>query len=183
MKKKFNVLICLELITTLLLCGCGGTGTPAAEVEKKFTIDDYNMSITATEKWEEVTEGSWDIQLQYENDASINVMGYYMEELPEGYTKDLTYEWQNDDIFSEKEDVFIRESAYEIETSDKIITVTSYTADTNGFQHLYDSCLVEFKEHEDVFAWVLVIAKVPYMSENEEALLDMVKTLEYKEGE
>lgn len=187
MKRKG--LICVILVLTLCVCGCGISELKDYDVkddivkendveDKEFVIDYYNISITTDYTWSDTERTNWDLQLTNTN-SYISIMAYYEIDLAEGQTAIDIYEWQNDDVLNKRENVKVIEPLEVIDTDDKKFTTTLYSAENDGMKNYYYSILVEFDEHEDVFAWVLITASPSYFAKNKENYLDIINTMKY----
>lgn len=72
--------------------------------EKHFTIDNYNLQITADNTFHEDTNGDFDLQIT-NNDCYISIMAYTYVDLPQDITPQDIYDLQNEDLLSKRENV------------------------------------------------------------------------------
>lgn len=189
--KKF-ILINIILILVMSLCGCINYGyyfgqysylaeLNKANKDKEFTIDDYGLSFTATEKWEiDDNPGEFDIQIK-DGDSNISIMAYYSSEIPDGWTSEYTYEWQNEELFRKRDNVSEVEPLQVIESEGKTIFTTMISAEREEVKNYYYSCLVQFDDNEDVFAFVIFNGVPSHIMAHKEEFLKYMSSMEYEE--
>ena len=179
--KKTAMFLCIVLMSSFLLSGCNLIKSEnTASMDKEFFIDYYNVSFTATQEWSQTDQDNFDLQLT-NGEAYFSVMTYYTIDLPVGDTPENIYAWQNEDLFSRRENVETVEDERIIISDGKIITATMFSAERDGKKNYYYSCLVQLGNNEDVFSWIIVTALPSYMQKNKDVFLDIMKTMEYVE--
>lgn len=162
------------LVVCMLLSGCSALKevTPFIEItEEVFSINNYDLQITADSTFREKTGGSFDLQIT-NDDAYISIMAYKYIDLPEDTTPLDVYDAQNEDLLSKRTAVTVIEEA----KTESSITQALYSAERDGVKNYYGSYLVDFPE-EETFAWVLVTAAPSYFERNREYLNDIVCSL------
>ncbi len=170
-------LFLLAFVCVFLFCNCAFTEFLPNE-ETVFTVQNYDLEITVSGYFKDVTQGSpFDLQLANQN-AYLSIMAYKYIDLSEEQTPLDVYTYQNEDIFSKRDNVQVVEEETVTTLADKEIYKTRYSAEHNGFKNYYDSYLVDFKENE-TFAWVLISALPSYLEANGDALESMVHTIAY----
>lgn len=111
--------------------------------EKIFTIDDYDIYFTADKDWEEVSQDNFDIKITNDK-CYFNVMAYHTVDLAEIWTPAYLYDWHNNDIFSQRENVEIIKSCNTYLKNGKTILYTLYSAEHENDKYYYGSCMVTF---------------------------------------
>lgn len=179
--KKVLLFMCM-MMSLVLISGCNLTETTnKMKMDKEFFIDYYNISFTASQEWSETDQDNFDLQIT-NGDSYFSVMTYYTIDLPEGDTPESIYAWQNEDLFSKRENVEIVAEEPVVISDGKIITATMFSAERDGKKNYYYSCLVQFGIiNKDVFSWIIVTAQPSYMQKNKDVFLDIMKTMEYVE--
>lgn len=151
------------------------TTPPTKPAETVFSIDSYQLKITADSTFFDKTGGSFDLQIT-NGRAYVSVMAYKYIDLPSGLTPLDVLDMQNEDIFSKRTNVTTVEETTTESTSQKSITHALYSAEKDGAKNYYASYLVDFPA-EQTFAWVLVTAMPSYFVENQEYLHNIVCSL------
>lgn len=179
--KKVSLFMCIVMLSSVLLSGCSlAKTTNKVAIDKEFFIDYYNISFTASQEWSETDQNNFDLQIT-NGDSYFSVMTYYTIDLPAGDTPESIYAWQNEDLFSRRENVEIVEDERIIISDGKIITATMFSAERDETKNYYYSCLVQLGDNEDVFSWIIVTALPSYMQKNKDVFLDIMKTMRYVE--
>lgn len=156
------------LLVACLLAGCGAANQTASE--KVFTVDGYNLQLTADSSFYQNTGGSFDLQITNDH-AYISIMAYKYIDLPDGMTPLDAYQVQNEDIFSRRTNVTAIEEGQ---------TRGLYSAERDGVKNYYATYLIDLPEHE-TFAWVLVTGAPSYVENNREYLDGIVDSLKIAE--
>lgn len=175
---KKAILILVVICVLFSAAGCAAVIDPESVFTSKevvFTIDDYQLQITADETFEENTGGAFDLQLTNKK-SYISVMAYKYMDLPEGMTTQDVYKMQNEDLFSKRTAVTAVEEVKTQTLSQKSITYATYSAEKDGVKNYYVTYLVDIPQ-EETFAWVLVTAAPSYMDHNQEYLHNIVCSL------
>lgn len=181
MRKLFAVFAVLILSSTMLT-GCLPLEIlevlqEEADAVKEFVIEDYGVTITTPGEWDEVEDTDFDIQLR--NDLThFSVYAYHSIDLAKDQTPESIYEWQNEDLFSKRENVEIVEEPITYSSNGKTIIRTLYSAEKEGTKFYYSSSLVTFDDNEDVFAWVLVSAIPSEMIQNRDEYIEMIDSMQ-----
>ncbi len=173
---KLIQLCILWLLTVILLTSSGGSPHSAETTE--FTIDYYNLSFTTPSGWEKTDSPNFDIQCSNQ-DANFSVFAFYTIDLAKDETPDDIYNYQTTDILTKRDNPELIKEMTEKEVNDKIIKTILYSAERDGQKNYYYSCLVEFKDNPDIFAWVLINGYPSYIAKNETELLQILETMEY----
>lgn len=177
--KKVALFMYIVLISSVLLSGCNlAKTTNNVSMDKDFFIDYYNISFTASQEWAKTDQNNFDLQIT-NGDAYFSVMTYYTIDLPVGDTPESIYDWQNEDLFSRRENLEVVEEEQIIKSDGRTITTTLFSAEREGTKNYYYSCLVQLDDNEDVFSWIIVTAMPSYMKKNQDAFLDIMKTMKY----
>lgn len=153
------------------------TGCASEEAAKEFNVSGFGINLTATESWEESADTPFDIQIT-NGKCYVSVMAYKTADVEAYYTPLEIYDWHNEDIFSRRDDMEIVEELTTYAGTGKTITKTLYSAVNEDVENHYLSCLVTFDDNPDVFAWVLVSTMPSYMEDNEEALLEIIDSMQ-----
>lgn len=176
MKKAIAVLLTLCVLFGAVGCSIPeGMKSVIKPTEKDFTIDSYDLRITADSSFREDTGGSFDLQIT-NDDAYVSVMAYKYMDLPEGTTPQDVYEIQNEDIFSKRTAVKVVEDTKEEKVDQRTVTYAVHSAERDGTKNYYATYLVDCPEQE-ICAWVLVTAMPSYMDKNRDYLHDIVCSL------
>ncbi len=166
----------MKKVTVFLLAVCmllSATGCSLSEVtEKVFTVDDYQLQITADSTFREDTMGEFDLQI-CNGDSYVSIMAYEYIDLPEGKQPIDVFDLQKEDISGRRTNV---ERAEELEAKNlpsKVIAHEIYSGEREGIRNYYGMYLLDFPEAE-TFAWVLVSAMPSYYENNSEYLNNIV---------
>ena len=144
------------------------------KIEVVFPISEYNLQITADERYEDVTaEGNFDLQLK-KGDLYISIFAFDESWLKEGQTTKDIYQYQNEDILSLRTDVEVVKEETTEKTELGKITRTLFQGKRMGTKYSFDCYLVEFDD-VDTFAWV-VVTDTPA---NYEIIEEYVKNIVY----
>lgn len=143
--------------------------------EAVFSIDSYQLQITADSSFQEKTGGNFDLQITNDN-AYISIMAYKYIDLPEGLTPLDVYDMQNEDIFSRRDAVTVIEETKTQSIPRHVVAQAMYSAEKDGVKNYYATYLVDIPE-EETFAWVLVTAIPSYLNNNREYLHNIVCSL------
>lgn len=174
MKLKQKSILCLLAVIMLTSTGC----SPHSAETTEFTIDYYNLSFTTPSGWEKTDSPNFDIQCSNQ-DANFSVFAFYTIDLAKDETPDDIYNYQTTDILTKRDNPELIKEMTEKEVNDKIIKTILYSAERDGQKNYYYSCLVEFKDNPDIFAWVLINGYPSYIAKNETELLQILETMEY----
>lgn len=169
----------LAVILTASVSGCGRlVNMTVKDEEAFFQVPMYEVGITAPGYFEKVeSSGGWDMQL-FDGSVYVSLMVYNYSDLAEGTSPKDVYDFQNEDIFSRRENVaVIIEEKGEI-LNGAVFVGTRYTGEQDGFKNYYDSYLVDMEEHS-VFAWVLVTGTPSVIENRTEELKEIVYSVEY----
>lgn len=178
MKKS---LVCLAAVLLLLLsAGCSllpGKSRP----DKEFRIEGYGITFTAAGEWEEVSDTPFDIQIT-NSKSYLGIMAYGEQDLSQEQTAREVYDWQNSDLFSRRENVEIVRQYREYQSQGKTIGSTLFSAERDGNQNYYLSCLVRFDTGDTPFAFVMITGMPNYIQDNREALLAILESMKLEGG-
>lgn len=175
-----KVIIVLLLIACMLFSAAGcsvtrDTTSLSKPTEAVFSIDNYQLQITADSTFQEKTGGNYDLQITNGN-TYISIMAYKYIDLPENLTPLDVYDMQNEDLFSKRTAVTIIEETKTQSLSQCTITHALYSAEKDGVKNYYASYLVDLPD-EETFAWVLVTAMPSYLDNNRDYLHNIVCSL------
>ena len=173
--KKVTLSMCIVLACVVLLAGCSGGEAPI-----RFYIEDYNLAFMAPQEWERTENYNFDLKIT-DGKAYFSVMVYYSIDLAADETPKDVYAWQNNDLFSKRENVEVVEEEQIIQYDGGTITATLFSAEREHKKNYYYSCLVQLDDNEDIFMWVLINATPSYILKNQNTYFDMIKTMEYVE--
>ena len=171
MKKVIAIL----LLVCVFFSGCSML-RKADVTEKAFSIDSYDLQLTADSTFYENTGGSFDLQITNDK-AYVSIMAYRYIDLPEGITPRDVYDTQTEDLFSRRTAVTVIEETEELSQN---ITGGLYSAEKDGVKNYYATYLVDLPQ-EETLAWVLVTATPSYLEANREYLYDIVRSLKTAE--
>jgi len=151
---------------------------PSVLEETVFTVDDYNLQITADSNFQQNASDNFDLQINNIR-SYISIMAYKYIDLAQNTSPQDIYDWQNEDMFSRRENVTVVEPTQTQNLPQCTIVRTLYSAESaesSGVKNYYASYLVDFPE-EETFAWVVVTALPSYFEKNSEYLHDIVASL------
>lgn len=163
----------LFLVIGLLLSAAGCS--VSVPEEKVFSVDDYQLQITADSTYREATGGSFDLQIT-NNKTYISIMAYKYMDLPTDVTPQKVFDMQNEELFSKREAVKRIEEAKTQKTEQYTITQALYSAEKDGAKNYYATYLIDFADAE-TFAWILVTAAPSYLTANRDYLHNIVCSL------
>ena len=169
MKKIFIGLLIVCMLFSAVGCSFFKTR------EKVFSIDNYDLQITADATFYDSTVGEFDLQIT-NNKSYISIMAYKYIDLSSALTPRLVYKMQNDDLFSKRNEVSVVEAEKTSVLSDRTVTYALYSAEKEGIKNYYSTYLIDIPEKE-VFAWVLVSSTPSYLLENRAYLDGIVFSL------
>lgn len=170
MKKAIAIL----LLVCVVFSGCS-VMKKAKPTEMVFSIDSYDLQITADSTFYENTGGSFDLQIT--NDKSyVSIMAYRYIDLPEGITPRDVYDTQTEDLFSRRTAVTTIEETKTESLGKLTVTQALHSAEKDGVKNYYATYLVDLPQ-EETLAWVLVTATPSYLEANREYLHDIVCSL------
>ena len=173
MKKALVILLLGCILISAVGCTEQKDGyDPTEPAAKVFTVEGYDLQITADDRFYEDTGGSFDLQIT-NNKCYISIMAYRYTDLPEGTTPTDVYETQNEDLFSRRDYVNQIESTQTQNIAGGTVTYSLYSAEKDGVKNYYALHLVDLPETE-VLAWVLISATPSYMEKNREYLHSIV---------
>lgn len=175
---KKTVLFTLALCLLLSVTGCSLPEMPGAATEpaeKVFTVDTYQLQLTADSSFQENTAGSFDLQIT-NGQCYISIMAYSYIDLPQDTTPADVYEMQNQDLFGKREHVTAVEDTVTQAPSGALVSYGLYSAERDGTKNYYATYLMDFPDGE-TFAWVLVTSAPSYMEANREMLHNYVCSL------
>ena len=176
MKKLFISILLLCILFSTSGCSVMPNLTPSSvSSEKVFTIEDYNLQITADSSFQESTSDNFDLQIT-NNKSYISIMAYKYFDLAQNSSPQDIYDWQNEDIFSRRDNVIVIEENQTESFPQYTIVCTLYSADYSDAKNYYASYLIDYPE-EETFAWVLVTASPSYFENNSEYLHNIVTSL------
>lgn len=160
-----------------MLLSAAGCAIPnnLTSTEKVFSVEAYDLQITADSTFYEKTGGSFDLQITNDN-AFVSVMAYGYADLPEGVTPLDVFEIQNEELFSKREAVTVIEEAKTQTLPQNVITKALYSAEKDGVKNYYMTYLVDLPSAKTL-AWVLVTAVPSYLDKNREYLHGIVCSL------
>ena len=143
--------------------------------EKIFSIENYNLQITADSTFSEENDSNFDLQIT--NDKSyISIFAFKYIDLANGQTPLDIFDIQNEIAFTLRTEVDLIEEAKSQSFSNHTITQALYSAKNNNVKNYYATYLIDFPEYE-VFAWVLITTTPSYFNKNREYLNDIVCSL------
>lgn len=176
MKKVISILLITCMLFSVTGCFAKNDMKPVSTpAEKIFSIDSYNLQITADSTFYDKTGGNFDLQIT--NDGSyISVMAYKYIDLPNDLKPADVFDMQNDDIFSRRDNVALIEDVKKETLSKSQVTYSLYSAEKDGTKNYYATYLVDFPEKER-FAWVLITGMPSYLDSNREYLHSIVCSL------
>ena len=161
------------LVSCILFSNIGCTLIQPSE--KIFSIDNYNLQITADSTFSQENDSNFDLQIT--NDKSyISIFAFKYIDLSKEQTPLDIFDKQNEDIFSRRTEVNLIEETKSQSFSNHTITQALYSAEKDGVKNYYAPYLIDFPE-DDVFAWVLITATPSYLIDNREYLNNIVCTL------
>ena len=168
---KQAILLILMSCILFLNIGC----TPIKQSEKTFSVENYNLQITADSTFSKRNTGNFDLQIT--NDKSyISIFAFEYIDLSNGQTPLDVFDIQNEEIFTRRVNINLIEETKSQSFSNCTITQALYSAEKDGVKNYYAPYLIDFPEDE-VFAWVLITATPSYLSKNREYLNNIVCTL------
>lgn len=176
MKKVIVLLLAVCLLISAT--GCSALNDVAAILSPKeavFTVDDFNLQITANTSFHQSTAGDWDLQIT-NNQSYISVMAFRYGDLPSGKTPLDIYDMQNEDLFGKRTNVSVIEKATTQNLPQYELTQSLYSAERDGTKNYYGSYLIDFPEDETL-AWVLITATPSYFEGSRESLHNIVCSL------
>lgn len=151
MKKLITALMIIVLVISAAGCGIADISIPQKKV---FTIDAYNLQITANSTFYESTDGELDIQITNDK-ARISVFAYCYDDLSQNITPLDIYELQNEELFNKRDNVTIIENAETQSFENRSVTKALFSGERNNVKNYYAAYLIDFP-NEEVCAWVLV---------------------------
>ena len=143
--------------------------------EKIFSIDEYNLAITADSTFSDANADNFDLQIT-NSKCYISVFGYMYIDLSKGQTPIDVFDIQNEDVFSRRNEVTLIEDTKTEAFSNYTITQALHSAEYEGSKNYYATYLIDFPE-EEVFAWVLITSTPSYLTKNREYLNNIVYSL------
>ncbi len=161
------------LISCILFSNIGCTLIQPSE--KIFSIDNYNLQITADSTFSQENDSNFDLQITNDK-AYISIFAFKYIDLSNEQTPLDIFDKQNEDIFSRRTEVNLIEETKSQSFSNHTITQALYSAEKDGVKNYYAPYLIDFPE-DDVFAWVLITATPSYLIDNREYLNNIVCTL------
>ena len=172
---KKTILALLLTVAMLLASGCDALFFFTSE-DVTFSIDQYNLQITANDNFREKTGGAFDLQITNDH-AYVSVMAYSYADLPDGVTPSDAFDLQNEELFRLRTDVTVVEEAKTQTLSQYVLTQALYSAKKDGVENYYATYLVDLPS-EETFAWVLVSATPSYFKANRKSLHGIVCSLQ-----
>ena len=177
MKKVMVVLLTVCILFSEAGCSfLNDTYSLTKQTETVFSIDSYNLQITADNAFHQEPISNFDLQLTNRN-SYISIMAYKYIDLANNSTPLDIYDMQNEDLFSRRENVTIIEDVEVQSLPQAVVTQTTYSAEREGIKNYYVSYLIDFPNAE-TFAWVLVTAVPSYIDNNRAYLNNIVCSLE-----
>lgn len=181
MKKAMIILLAACLL--LSAAGCTipiesvskPTETVSKPAEAIFTIDSYQLQITADSTFQDKTAGSYDLQLT-NGRTYIGIMAFKYIDLPTGVTPLDVLDMQNEDLFSKRTNVTTVEEAKTQSLPQGTVTHALFSGEKDGNKNYYASYLIDMPDAQ-TFAWVLVSGMPSYITENREYLNTIVCSL------
>ncbi len=176
MKKAMVILLIFCVLISTAGCSfLNDANSLVASKETVFSIDNYNLQITADSTFYENTGGSFDLQIT--NDyAYISIMVYQYTDLPEGLTPLEGYDIQNQELFDKRTAVTVITDSQTQKHPQGMVTYGLYSAKKEGTENYYATYLVDFPD-EEIFTWVLVTATPEYYTDRQAYLHDFVCSL------
>lgn len=175
--------ILISILLLCILCSVSGCAVmhdlvpPSATTKTVFTVDDYNLQITADSTFQNSRSENFDLQID-NNNAYIGIMAYKYIDLAQNSSPQDIYDWHNEDIFSRRENVTVIEPPQTQSFPQGTIVRTLYSAESSDAKNYYVSYLVDFPE-EETFAWVIVTALPSYFEKHSDYLHDIVTSLSF----
>lgn len=169
-------------VLVMMLTGCGLLDSYAhfvannAATDRKFKVEGYDITLTASKEWEKSADTSFDLQIG-NGSSYLSIMAYDKIDLAERETPEDIYDWHNEDLFSRRDNVKLVEEPVTYTSNGKVITRTMYSAERDGVKNYYCSCLVTFEDDEDVFAWVILTGTPSYLVDHRDDILEIVDTM------
>ena len=143
--------------------------------KKFFSIDDYNLQITADTTFYDANSDNFDLQIT--NDKSyISIFAFEYIDLPKDQTPLGVFDIQNEEVFSRREEVDLIEEIRTESFSNCTITQALHSAEYKGSKNYYATYLIDFPEDE-VFAWVLITSTPSHFTKNREYFNNIVYSL------
>ncbi len=176
MKKTMAILLAVCLVFSA--SGCSMLNDVASIFSPKaavFTVDGYDLQITADTTFRQATGGAWALQIT-NSKAYISVMAFRYSDLSGGMTPRIVYDMQNEDLISKRTNVTVIEKAKSQSLPKYKLTQAVYSAERDGTKNYYGTYLIDFPE-EETFAWVLVTATPSNFESNREDLHNIVCSL------
>jgi predicted small lipoprotein YifL len=167
--KKIAVLLAVVLILSAF-AGCAK--------KDPFEIPGYSIEFDPGDGWSTVEDSGYDLQLT-NGKAYITVMAYVSTDFIDPPDPLEIYRDQNDvEIISAREGIAVveEETSYN-HKSGKTITTTMYSAQYNGTENRYLSCMVQFNNEADSFVWFLFNSTADYMSKHRGSYIKLLEGL------
>jgi len=137
------------------------------------------IGFTFPEIWEPSEDmGPFDLRC-FNGSAYFNTFLYYPIDLSKGQAPYEIYQLQTDDLLSRRDNVEKIGDEKQFDLKDKHITLQMYSAEKEGIKNYYYSTLVEFKEEDSPFLWVLFTSVPSYALEHQQEWEEILKSGEF----
>ncbi len=141
--------------------------------ESTFAVGDYGVSFTFDGDWAKTDSENFDLQLSSKKyGAYFSVFVYYRVDLSNGKTVEDMFNEQNEDIFSNRQNVSTVSETETKTVGTKSIFAKTTSAENNGNKNYYRTYMIDDPESK-IIVWVL-LNTIPSDMEKHQGYFDSI---------